>query len=79
MPLDMEIGLIFNMGKVTIQSMARELGFSRNTVSMALKGNETVAPQTREMILRYASGRGIRGYIPQEGIRNPMKTPLTIL
>ncbi len=61
MPLDMEIGLIFNMGKVTIQSMARELGFSRNTVSMALKGNETVAPQTREMILRYAERAGYPG------------------
>ena len=46
------------MGKVTIQDIARELGFSRNTVSMALKGNEMVAPKTREMILRYADKAG---------------------
>ena len=38
------------MGKITIQRIAKELGFSRNTVSMALKGNDMVAPQTREMI-----------------------------
>ncbi len=49
------------MGKVTIQDIARELGFSRNTVSMALKGNEMVAPKTREMILRYADKAGYPG------------------
>lgn len=46
------------MGKITIQRIAKELGFSRNTVSMALKGNEMVAPQTREMILKYARSLG---------------------
>ena len=46
------------MGKVTIQSMARDLGLSRNTVSMALKGNELVAPRTREVILEYAQKSG---------------------
>lgn len=61
MPLDMEIGLISKMGKVTIQRMAKELGFSRNTISMALKGNEAVAPQTREMIIRYAEQAGYPG------------------
>lgn len=46
------------MGKITIQSIARELGLSRNTVSMALKGNELVTPRTRERILRYAEEIG---------------------
>ncbi len=46
------------MGKITIQRIAKELGFSRNTVSMALKGNDMVAPQTREMIVKYAQSLG---------------------
>lgn len=46
------------MAKVTIQSIAKDLGLSRNTVSMALKGNELVAPRTREMVLRYAQQMG---------------------
>lgn len=49
------------MAKVTIQSIAKELGLSRNTVSMALKGNEMVAPRTREMVLRYAEKTGYLG------------------
>ena len=49
------------MGKVTIQSIAKELGFSRNTVAMALKGNEAVKPKTREMILKYAESIGYPG------------------
>lgn len=46
------------MAKVTIQSMARDLGLSRNTISMALKGNGLVAPRTREMVLEYAQKSG---------------------
>lgn len=46
------------MGKVTIQSMAKELGLSRNTVSMAIKGNELVTPRTRDMVLEYARSVG---------------------
>ncbi len=42
------------MEKVTIQSIAKDLGLSRNTVSMAIKGNELVAPRTRDMVLEYA-------------------------
>lgn len=49
------------MGKITIQRIAKELGFSRNTVSMALKGNDMVAPQTREIIIKYASSLGYSG------------------
>ena len=54
------------MGKITIQSMARELGLSRNTVSMALKGNELVTPRTRERILRYAEEIGYIESPPQD-------------
>jgi len=54
------------MKKTTIQSIAETLGFSRNTVSMALKGNEMVAPKTREIILKYADSIGYpRIYSPQ--------------
>ena len=38
------------MAKVTIQSIANDLGLSRNTVSMALKGNDLVAQRTRETV-----------------------------
>ena len=47
------------MGKVTIQSMAKELGLSRNTVAMALKDDPKVAPVTRERVLRMRKGMGI--------------------
>lgn len=54
------------MAKVTIQSIAKDLGLSRNTVSMALKGNELVAPRTREMVMRYAQGMGyLAGQLPE--------------
>jgi Transcriptional regulators len=46
------------MKKTTIQSIAETLGFSRNTVSMALKGNDMVSPKTREIILKYADSIG---------------------
>ncbi len=54
------------MGKITIQRIAKELGFSRNTVSMALKGNDMVAPQTREMIVKYAKSLGYCGLAEEE-------------
>ena len=53
------------MGKITIQNIAKELGLSRNTVSMALKGNELVTPRTREMVLRYAEQVGYAVRTPQ--------------
>ena len=46
------------MGKVTIQSMAKELGLSRNTVAMALKDDPKVASVTRERALRMAKRNG---------------------
>lgn len=53
------------MKKTTIQDIAGTLGFSRNTVSMALKGNEMVAPKTREIILKYADSIGYPRISPQ--------------
>lgn len=56
------------MAKVTIQSIAKDLGLSRNTVSMALKGNELVARRTRDMVLRYAEQTGyMAGALPEDG------------
>ncbi len=49
------------MAKVTIQSMARELGLSRNTVSMALKKNPLVTKNTQELVFRHAVEVG---YLP---------------
>lgn len=51
------------MAKVTIQSMASQLGLSRNTVSMALKGNSLVTQQTRELVLDYARKVGYAGIL----------------
>jgi len=44
--------------KTTIQDIAKELGLSRNTVSKALRGSETVAEETRFMVLRKAYEMG---------------------
>lgn len=59
------------MKKITIQRIAEEMGFSRNTVSMALKGNETVAPRTREMIVKYARNLGYCGLEEEETVPVP--------
>lgn len=46
------------MAKITIQSMAKDLGLSRNTVSMALKGNPVVKEHTQELVKRHAVSVG---------------------
>lgn len=46
------------MAKVTIKSIAKDLNLSRNTVSMALKGNAKVAPETQRAIITYANSVG---------------------
>ncbi len=58
------------MRKITIQSMAYELGLSRNTVSMALKGNKLVSPETRERVLRYARTNGYCKLTDEQKIDN---------
>lgn len=64
------------MGKVTIQSMAKELGLSRNTVSLALKGSDLVSPQTKEMVMRHAGKLGYIDYVPQREVVKPVKQTL---
>lgn len=46
------------MTKITIQDIAKEMGLSRNTVSLALKGSEVVAASTRQRIYEYALRAG---------------------
>lgn len=66
------------MGKVTIKSIASDLGLSRNTVSMALKGNDLVAPQTREKILRYAVKVGFIEEVPDVSQKETIKEKHTL-
>ncbi len=42
------------MSKITIQDIAREMGLSRNTVSLALKGSPSVTKRTQERVRKYA-------------------------
>lgn len=66
------------MGKVTIKSIASDLGLSRNTVSMALKGNDLVAPKTREKILRYAVKVGFIEEVPDVSQKETIKEKHTL-
>lgn len=50
------------MKRVTIQEIAAELGLSRNTVSKALSGSDTVAPETRLQVIRTAREMGYPAY-----------------
>lgn len=52
------------MNKVTIKSIASDLGLSRNTVAMALKGDERVAEATRVHIIQYAASVGYQVALP---------------
>ncbi|NTV78621.1 MAG: LacI family transcriptional regulator [Clostridiales bacterium] len=46
------------MAKITIKSIAHDLNLSRNTVSMAFKGDPKVTPETRKKIISYAASMG---------------------
>ena len=68
------------MGKVTIQSMAKELGLSRNTVAMALKDDPKVALVTRERVLRMAKRNGYLGEnVYVEEVRAPQEKHYNIM
>lgn len=60
------------MGKATIQSMAKQLGLSRNTVSLALKDSELVTARTKELVIRHA--RSV-GYLPGEALQDGGEAP----
>lgn len=46
------------MKKITIKSIANDLGLSRNTVAMALRGDDRVAESTRNTVINYATSVG---------------------
>lgn len=52
------------MKKVTIQDVARELNLSRNTVARALNNSDTVAYETRYMVIEKACEMGYRKVSP---------------
>ena len=52
------------MKKVTIQDVAAELHLSRNTVAKALNNSETVAYETRMLVIRKACEMGYQKVPP---------------
>jgi len=52
------------MAKITIQNMAKDLGLSRNTVALALKGDPLVTRKTRDIVLRHAVKVGYLAQMP---------------
>lgn len=46
------------MARVTIKSIAQDLGLSRNTISLAFKGDPKVSPETRQRIINHAASLG---------------------
>ena len=73
------------MKKVTIQDVARELNLSRNTVARALNNSETVAYETRYMVIEKACEMGYLKVSPSvlnefrlHGDRGEPKTILVI-
>ena len=68
------------MAKITIQNMAKELGLSRNTVSLALKKSDLVSEHTKEMVFRYASKVGyIDNLANEEAVTNSTESGYHIM
>lgn len=67
------------MTKVTIKSIARDLNLSRNTVSMALKGNAKVAPETQRAVMAYANSMGYSRLSPAGEEETSSEKPLRVL
>lgn len=53
------------MAKVMIQDIAREMNLSRNTISKALKNDESVAESTRVRVIQVASAMGYDKITPE--------------
>lgn len=73
------------MKKVTIQDVARELNLSRNTVARALNNSDTVAYETRYMVIEKACEMGYLKVSPSalnefklHGNRSELKTILVL-
>ncbi len=56
------------MARVTIKSIAQDLGLSRNTISLAFKGDPKVSPETRQKIIEHASSLGYMKLSPETDI-----------
>lgn len=65
--------------RVTITSIATELGLSRNTVSMALQNNPRVAAETRQRIINYARSSGYTKFTDKTKQTEAPARPLRIL
>ncbi len=46
------------MSKATVRTLADELGLSRSTVSLALRGSPLIKPETRQRVLDIAAKAG---------------------
>lgn len=68
-----------SMAKVTIKSIAQDLGLSRNTVSMAFKGDPKVAPETCQKIISHASSMGYAKLSQNGDIPVNTEAPIRIL
>lgn len=67
------------MAKVTIKSIAQDLGLSRNTVSMAFKGDPKVSPETCRRIISHAASMGYTKLSPEASIPVKPEAPIRIL
>ena len=67
------------MSRITIKSIAQDLNLSRNTVSMAFKGDPKVAPETRRKIVSHAFSMGYTKLSFDEDVPNNKETPIRIL
>ena len=75
-------GLLENFMKerrVTITSIATELGLSRNTVSMALRNDPRVAEETRQRITNYVRSSGYTKFTDKTSREEAPDRPLRIL
>lgn len=59
------------MSKITIQNIAKEMGLSRNTVSLALKGSDLVSPRTIDRVVKFAEKIGYIDIVQQDEIKKP--------
>lgn len=67
------------MARVTIKSIANDLGLSRNTVAMAFKNDLKVSPETRRRVISYALSVGYTKSLPDETLSSIAQTPIRIL
>ena len=67
------------MARVTIKSIAQDLGLSRNTVAMAFKDDPKVAPETRRKIISHAISMGYTKFSSEDLLPTNTEAPVRIL